>query len=104
MVDYARGEKMKSEYKRIKYKKGKEFEWFKKNLHLYLLSDIYDYVDLFLKSYGGKYNKYLNDFIKMSKSLGFNISRKEIEEIIFKKLVEGDNKNYKLKGRLRKIT
>lgn len=90
---------MTSQYQRIKYKESKEFKQFKKKLQSYIFNNIYDHVDLFLKSYGGKYKKYLNNFIETSKSLGFNLSRKEIEEIIFNKLLEENNKQYKLKGK-----
>ena len=90
---------MTSQFHRTKYKDGKELAWFKKKFQSFLLNNIFDYVDIFLKSHGGKYHRYLNDFINMSNSLGFNLNRREIEEIIFNKLLEVDNKKYKLKGK-----
>jgi len=88
---------MRTQYQGMGYKSNNHLALLKKAFPSDKLDTIEDYVDLFLRIRGAKFQKYFIDFCLLCRSRGFNYNSCQIRELILDRLLYGDYKIFKLK-------
>ena len=87
---------MTGQYQKYEFQQ-KDLELLKKAFPPDELYTIEDYVDLFLRYRGAKFQKYFIGFGLLLQSRGFSYSSCQILELIWDRLLSGDYKSFKLK-------